>query len=249
MATLTGSTVRTAALWHVRGAVRKSAGLLRKPEPCRSWRAAEPSAGERCLSGDARPDQVRWPTDDAEAVARSLTGDLDAYEVLVVRYTAAAHRTALLLGAGDEAEDVVQEAFMMAFRKLRWFRGDGPLRPWLLRIVANETKNLHRSRRRRDAAALRAVTTTVDEAPATASDPEAVFLDSARRDELTRAVGQLAERDRLVITCRYFLDLSEAETAQVLGWPRGTVKSRLSRALGRLSAVLVERRGEEVAGG
>ena len=51
------------------------------------------------------------------------------------------------------------------------------------------------------------------------------------------------------MTCRYFLDLSEAETAQVLGWPRGSVKSRLSRALARLRPVLADRLDEGVAGG
>jgi RNA polymerase sigma-70 factor (ECF subfamily) len=47
-------------------------------------------------------------------------------------------------------------------------------------------------------------------------------------------VNRLGEKDRLAISCRYWLDLSERETAEILGWPRGTVKSRLSRALGRL---------------
>ncbi|HEV7897317.1 MAG TPA: sigma factor, partial [Planosporangium sp.] len=84
--------------------------------------------------------------DDAEIVARARAGDLDAYEVLVARHTAFAHRTAVLLGAGDDAEDAVQEAFVKAFRRLRLYRGDSPFRSWLLAIVANETRNLHRSR-------------------------------------------------------------------------------------------------------
>jgi RNA polymerase sigma factor (sigma-70 family) len=58
---------------------------------------------------------------------------------------------------------------------------------------------------------------------------------------LLAAVNELREEDRLVIACRYFLELSEEETAAALGWRRGTVKSRLSRALGRLR----ERMGEE----
>jgi RNA polymerase sigma-70 factor (ECF subfamily) len=57
---------------------------------------------------------------------------------------------------------------------------------------------------------------------------------------LLAAVETLREEDRLVITCRYFLELSEAETAEVLGWRRGTVKSRLSRALERLRAQMGE---------
>ena len=93
--------------------------------------------------------------DDAEAVARARAGDLDAYEVLVARYTALAHRTAVLFGAGDDAEDVVQEAFVKGYRRLRQIRGDAPFRAWLLAIVTNEARNLLRSRRRRAGLALR----------------------------------------------------------------------------------------------
>src|SRR2546423_11645198 len=93
--------------------------------------------------------------DDAEAVARARAGDLDAYEVLIARYTALAHRTAVLFGAGDDAEDVVQEAFVKGYRRLRQIRGDAPFRAWLLAIVTNEARNLLRSRRRRAGLALR----------------------------------------------------------------------------------------------
>ena len=65
-----------------------------------------------------------------------------------------------------------------------------------------------------------------------------------RRVELLAALRGLPEPHRLVVTCRYLLDLDESETATVLGWPRGTVKSRLHRALGRLRAEL--RTAEEV---
>src|SRR6266581_6544440 len=98
---------------------------------------------------------MRRAIDDAEAVARSRGGDLDACAVLVARYTLRAHRAAFLLGAGEEADDVVQEAFVKAFRHLSRFRAGEPFGPWLLRIVANETRNLTRSRRRRAALTLR----------------------------------------------------------------------------------------------
>ncbi len=71
---------------------------------------------------------------------------------------------------------------------------------------------------------------------------------SERREQLLDALGRLGEADRLVIACRYLLELSEAETAAALGCPKGTVKSRLSRALGRLRAELAARAGQEVAG-
>jgi RNA polymerase sigma-70 factor (ECF subfamily) len=74
-----------------------------------------------------------------------------------------------------------------------------------------------------------------------APSPEAAILSSEQREELLAAVNTLREEDRLVITCRYFLELSEEETAATLGWRRGTVKSRLSRALDRLRAQMGEK--------
>jgi RNA polymerase sigma-70 factor, ECF subfamily len=175
--------------------------------------------------------------DDAEAVTRAQGGDLDAYEDLVARYTAAAHRAAHLLGASDDAEDVVQEAFVKAYRKLRWCRSGAAFRPWLLTIVANETRNLHRSRRRRDALALRVAAR--DAPPAAApDDPAAAALADERRAALVAALEGIDERDRDVLVCRFLLDLSEADTAAALGWPRGTVKSRTTRALHRLRSRL-----------
>lgn len=174
--------------------------------------------------------------DDTEAVTRSLDGDLDAYAVLVARYTVRAHRAAFLFGAGEEADDIVQEAFVKAFRHLRRFRAGEPFGPWLLRIVSNETKNLVRSRQRRTGLAVRLAAGQVDRAAG--PDPVEEVLADERRAALLDAVNALPERERRVVTCRYFLDLSEAETAQVLGCPRGSVKSRTFRALGRLRRLL-----------
>jgi RNA polymerase sigma factor (sigma-70 family) len=183
-------------------------------------------------------------------VVRARDGDLDAFEVLVARYTALAHRTAVLLGAGADAPDIVQEAFVKAFRGLRRFRTDAPFRPWLLRIVANETLNAHRSARRRVGAELRLAAGAAAENLAQAVEtPETAALRAERRGLLLDAVRALPVNQRLVVTCRYFLDLSEEETATVLGWPRGSVKSRLSRALGRLREELGGRLDEEVRHG
>ncbi|GAA3529346.1 RNA polymerase sigma factor RpoE [Nonomuraea rosea] len=169
--------------------------------------------------------------DDDEAITRSLDGDLAAYEALVTRYSALAHRTAAMLGAGDEAEDVVQEAFVKAFRHLPSFRRDAPFRPWLLRIVANETHNLTRSRGRRSDLAVRLGGTAEVKAP---DDPEGAAVATDRRTRLLAAVRELPERERQAVVCRYFLQLTEAETAQVLDWPVGTVKSSTHRGLARL---------------
>ncbi len=169
---------------------------------------------------------------DAAAVSRARGGDLSAYEVLVARYTVPAHRAAVLLGAGDDADDVVQEALVKAYRQLSRYRGESGFRPWLLAIVANETRNLHRSRRRRDGLVLRAAARPdpVPDSP----DPADSVLAGERRHRLVEQLRRLADRDREVLVCRFLLDLSEAETADALNVPKGTVKSRTARALAKL---------------
>ncbi len=157
--------------------------------------------------------------------------------MLVARHTALAHRTAVLLGAGDDAEDVVQEAFVKAYRRLPQYRGEAPFRPWLLAIVANETRNLHRSRKRRDGLVLRAAALE-DPRPNGPDVAVDAALAAERRAALLDALRALDQRDREVIVCRYLLDLSEAETVETLGWPRGTVKSRTARALAKLRSRL-----------
>lgn len=158
------------------------------------------------------------------------------------RHAPIAQRTAVLLGAGSEADDVVQEAFVKAYGALGGFRADAAFRPWLLRIVANETRNLVRSRRRRShREELATLPDSVLAAGESALDPAVQALSGERRAELVTALRELPEQYRLVVTCRYLLDLDEQETATVLGWPRGTVKSRLHRALGRLRSLLPDK--------
>jgi RNA polymerase sigma factor (sigma-70 family) len=144
--------------------------------------------------------------------------------------------------AGADADDVVQEALVKAYRQLSRYRGESGFRPWLLAIVANETRNLHRSRSRRDGVLLRAVR---QEMPALAPDPADTAEANERRQRLVDQLKRLDQRDREVLVCRYLLDLSEAETAVALGWPKGTVKSRTARALARLREHLAGEEGTD----
>ncbi|WP_238163824.1 RNA polymerase sigma factor [Kribbella pittospori] len=173
--------------------------------------------------------------DEAEILARVRGGESAAYGELVLRHAPVAKRTAVFLGAGADADDVVQEAFVKAYRALGGFRDGSAFRPWLLRIVANETRNVVRSRSRRSRREELAAPLDVVLDPA----EHAVTLE--RRQELLTAVRALPDNMRQVVTCRYLLDLDEQETAVVLGWPRGTVKSRLHRALGRLRTELPDK--------
>lgn len=177
------------------------------------------------------------PLEDTELVERARRGDVNAYEELVRRYQELAFRTAYLtLGGAAEAEDAAQGAFAKAYYALPRFRAGAPLRPWLLRIVVNEARNRRKSAGRRANLALRVAADRPSEDAA--PSPEAAALAAETRATLLDAVNQLREDDRLVIAYRYFFELSEAEMAAALGVPRGTVKSRLSRALGRLRGLL-----------
>lgn len=160
-----------------------------------------------------------------------------AYEELVRRYQRVAVRTAYVVAGSSDAEDAAQEAFIKAYRALKGFRTGAAFRPWLLRIVANEARNRRRASGRRERLALR----VADERPSgdAAPSPEVATLAEEERRIILDAVNELSEDDRLIVAYRYFLELSEQEMAEALGVARGTVKSRLSRALGRLRATVL----------
>jgi RNA polymerase sigma factor (sigma-70 family) len=186
---------------------------------------------------------------EIELLRNAAAGDADAYGRLVSMHQQVAFRAAWhVLGDPAEAEDAAQEAFMKAYLTLGRFRQGSPFRPWLMRIVGNEARNRRRSARRRDALATeqaRAQGNTGSQSPAD------LAVASLERQELLEILTAMSGGDRQVIECRYFLELSELETANFLGCRRGTVKSRLSRAMGRLRAAVKERglREQEVQSG
>ena len=166
---------------------------------------------------------------EGELLARAQAGDADAYAALVRAHQDIAFRTALLItqNAAD-AEEAAQDGFVKAWRALGRFREGAPLRPWLLTIVANEARNRRRSAGRRQALALRLTP------QGETGSAEATVLAIEARTALLSSLARLRDDDRLVLGCRYLLELSEAETAAALGVKPGTVKSRTSRALERL---------------
>lgn len=172
------------------------------------------------------------PISDETLLERARAGDRTAFAELVRRHQRAALRVAAAVsGSTGDAADIVQDAFVNVHRSLGAHRGDGSVRSWMLRVVANHAKNHVRARTRRlareDRHARLDVRTLGDETSAVAE---------ARLDQeaLVGALARLSGDDRAVLGCRFLADLSEAETALVLDIAAGTVKSRTSRALGRL---------------
>jgi RNA polymerase sigma-70 factor (ECF subfamily) len=180
---------------------------------------------------------------EAELIGRAQGGDEQAWEVLVGRHQAAAFRLAyLVVRDAAEAEDVAQEAFVRAFLSLDRFERGRPFRPWLMSI----TVNLARNRRRSLGRYLNNLRRLIER------EPEPVHLHhygddlQARREAhlLWQAVQKLNQKGQEVVYLRYFLEMSEAETAETLGIVPGTVKSRLHRALKQLRGVIEREFGE-----
>jgi RNA polymerase sigma-70 factor (ECF subfamily) len=172
---------------------------------------------------------------DTDLIGRARQGDTIAYDLLVQQYQESVFRLAyLLLGDSDDAKDVAQETFIRAFRSLNRFDETRPFRPWLLQIAANLARNQHRAVSRYLAVLQRMIWAHPDQfTPQAGSN-----MPEAESQALWQTVQQLNKPDREIIYLRYFLELSEAETAQTLGIAHGTVKSRLHRALGRLRLIM-----------
>ncbi len=138
----------------------------------------------------------------------------------------------LLLGDPDEADDITQETLVRAYRALKRFDAERPLRPWLLRIASNLTRNRHRSMGRYLATLTRFAR----------RDPDGIKQTTLELEDdsqaLWQAVRQLAEPFQEAIYMRYFLDMSESEMVDALDVPTGTIKSRLHRALSKLRGII-----------
>jgi len=134
---------------------------------------------------------------------------------------------------GQEAYDVVQEVFIRSMREARLFDPDFHIKAWLFRVTSNLCYNIVRDRRRRGG--ILESLGRRDEVPASQDDR---VRDGERRDEVLARMEGLSEDHREILILRYYDDLSYNEIADVLGIRLGTVMSRLSRARGRLGAVL-----------
>ena len=168
---------------------------------------------------------------EADLIRRARAGDEAAYESLMREHQEAVFRLAyLFLGSAADAEDVAQEVFIKALAALDRFDDSRPLRPWLLSITANCARNRRRAFGRYVAAVRRLIV------PETSIVAEVDARIEAQA--LWQAVRRLSAADQEVIYLRYFLELSVNEAAEAMKVEPGTVKSRLSRALGRLRDVI-----------
>jgi RNA polymerase sigma-70 factor (ECF subfamily) len=177
-----------------------------------------------------------------ELIASAKAGNVSAYEELVRLYQRLAWKTSLvILRDPADAEDAVQSALIKAWQHLDSFRDGAPFRPWLLRIVANESRNtrLHRQRIIGHTGDLPDGTDLPDREPG----PDIQVIVAERSRELVKEINRLPDADREILYAKYVLDLSEPEIAEVLGVARGTVKSRLHRSIVRLRKLVSAEQG------
>jgi RNA polymerase sigma-70 factor (ECF subfamily) len=174
---------------------------------------------------------------DRTLVTQAAAGCRDAFDELVRRYRRRVYNLVRALTAGDnEAEDLVQDIFVRAYRAIGGFRGDSAFRSWLYRIAVNVVHtHVGRRRSREGAWALPAHdANAVDDLPA-AGDMEQTLL---RRQVIDRALASLPEDLRVLVVLRDVHGLKYDEIAKVVKTPRGTVESRLFRARQRLRPML-----------
>jgi RNA polymerase sigma-70 factor (ECF subfamily) len=188
---------------------------------------------------------------DEELVARATAGDLDSFNQLVTRWErtifALAYRT---LGREEDARDVVQEAFLRAYRGLRGFKGEAKFSSWLYRITLNLCRDWIRRERRAPIVQPPEGTDAVDLADAQAAPTESVE-DLVSRREMSRAVAramaELPEDQRTAILLKEYHGLTFQEIADQLNCPLSTVKTRLYQGLSVLRRRLERQQNEEAA--
>jgi len=178
--------------------------------------------------------------DDAELVARTRSGDTEAFAALVVRYEARILRLVRGMVPVSDVEDVAQEAFLKAFRKLDRFDGRSSFYTWLYRISSNTAMDWRKKERRRRHPGLPETPEGEEVLPAGTSGPPR----QAARQELGRrieeAIASLPPKYMEIVLLRETQGLSYEEIAQTLEISKGTVESRLFRARERLRAKLKE---------
>lgn len=167
---------------------------------------------------------------EAEAVRAVQAGNADGLTFLVTAYELKAMRVAFAI-TGDrlQAEDVVADAFLAVHLKINRFDSSRPFGPWFVRIVVNGALAAARKGR----TARRVVELLVRNRPPT-EDPMLLAERNELRRTLIRGIRALPPDERAAMSLRYVLDLEEKAAADILGWPLGTLKTRLHRARVRL---------------
>jgi RNA polymerase sigma-70 factor, ECF subfamily len=182
---------------------------------------------------------------DLEIIARVLAGEVSQYELVMRRYNRLLFRLARgVVRDDDEARDVVQEAYLRAYRKLYQFRGPDGFKSWLAQIALNEA----RARVRKPLLLVDDADAIVDLHALHSDEPEFDAMSCESQRIIESAIDELPEDFRVVFVLRGVEQLSVAESAELLGIKEATVKTRFHRARTLLRHAL-EKRLDELAPG
>jgi len=196
-----------------------------------------------CESEDSDPKIVKFTVVKKRQEDHSLEGGLISFEDAMLPHLDAAHNLARwLLRNEQDAQDIVQEAYLRAFKSFAGFRGSNG-RAWLLTIVRNTSYTLLKKNRAVD------LTTTFDEEIHGYGDepvsPVTILEQSDNAELIKEAMDELPAEFREILTLRHLEGLSYKEIADIAQIPPGTVMSRLARARGKLKECLATRMGKE----
>ena len=174
-------------------------------------------------------------TQDAAAISRCLAGDADAFGDLVTRHQDRLFGTLVqILGSFEDARDVGQDAFVLAFQKLDTFRGDSAFYSWLFRIAYNTAISRKRKdRRTANHASLETARENTGAEPQDSrptTDPTYTLQSEERQTIVRQALDELAEEYRTVLVLKEMEGLRYDEIAEIVDCPIGTVRSRIHRA-------------------
>ncbi|MFZ9758855.1 MAG: RNA polymerase sigma factor RpoE [Burkholderiaceae bacterium] len=183
---------------------------------------------------------------DLDLVQRVKNGDREAFNLLVLKYQRKVSRlVGRLVRNPDEADDVVQEAFIKAYRALPQFRGDSAFYTWLYRIAVNTAKNHLVSQGKRPISLSELTSNDPDEesfellvVTTDNNTPEAELMSRQVAEAVNRAVLALPEELRTALSLREIDGLSYEEIAEAMNCPIGTVRSRIFRAREAVAAEL-----------
>jgi RNA polymerase sigma-70 factor (ECF subfamily) len=178
---------------------------------------------------------------DAALVERAKRGDTDAFRVLVERHSRNVFALAFRMTGNEfDAEDVVQETFLRAFRQLQYYESRASFGTWLYRIASNYALDLIRSRRRHETSpkADEDAREVLDKVPSADPQPDRLLYGTQVRTRIQEALADLSDQERAAFLMRHFHGMSIDEIGAVLGTATSATKNSIFRAVRKLRDAL-----------
>lgn len=176
------------------------------------------------------------------ALNQAVSGDPEGFRVLVERYSHSVFRLAYrITGTSSDAEDVVQETFLKAYRAIATFDGRASFGTWIYRIASNTALDLVAARKRRGYSVTRPQDDEDDrpfEIPSGSPGPDRIAASGQIQERVHAALAQLTPQERTAFVLRHFEDCSIEEISQTLGVGVSATKNTVFRAVKKLRRVL-----------